>query len=1198
MFNKRSSILGIILGLVAILAIPASANTLQSATATANCQGYTLTAVAGDLVKNKTYTIDYNFTLTCNGGAPVIVPGTITFTAAANTPPTTVTASGTFAGLAGSTCVVTGTAALMVENDKQIPIVINGGKSASLTCSLPTASCVAIVAEQGVPITPVTLTGSGGAGGPYTFSATGLPPGLSISTSGTISGTPTASGTYPYTVTIKDNAGNTGTINCSVTVAPPPSLTCAAANSGEVGVPFSSGAITVTGGTSPYTFSIVGTLPAGLTLNTSTGAITGTPTAAGTFSIQVTDSLGAVALGACPITIIAGPQVTCSATATSGEVGTAFNSPAVTVTGGTSPYTFSIVGTLPAGLTLNTSTGAVTGTPTAAGSFSIQVKDANGVVGNATCPVTIIAGPQVTCSATATSGEVGTAFNSPAVTVTGGTSPYTFSIVGTLPAGLTLNTATGAVTGTPTAAGSFSIQVKDANGVVGNATCPITIGSMPQVTCSATSAGQTGVAFNSGAITVTGGTSPYTFSIVGTLPAGLTLNTSTGAVTGTPTAAGTFSIQVTDAEGVAGKGSCSITISTPPCLTSQLGSAAGLSVLGLQGANVQLGGQLTLKGSVGIGAGGKIGVTSGDNFPGTLFADPTAAVTIASGSGFAGGVTTESMSAIQSAALAEAASVGSLTATQTLSQITTATTITGNGGQNVIMVNGSVNLPSGKNLTISGGANDTFVFNITGGFTLNNANIVLNGVAANQVLFYFPGSGSAIQTNNASLAGIFLAPNRNISIMGGTHTGEFISGGTISIASCGSNTTVNLLPVCSPEQMALTCPANSGIVGTPYASELTATGGESPYTFSITGGNLPAGLTLNTSNGDITGTPTAANPYGFTAKVVDSSGLSLDTASSSCTVTVTTNPYVCTIPPSSSQCGGSGVKWNSFKPQGSTSVVWVNLHIGTPTGISTSAVTTIQFTNVVLTVSGKTYPLPDGFLTFDPAAPSTPTTTFDSTYAPNGRWITTVNPSHLSDQIFFDGQAIPVDSTIAAGGTASISFTTESTDNTMSFGWQWGAAAYSSWPGNNQANVLPYHGNVNAGSPQSSQVQQSQISGPDDPSSGCHSSNNYTGQFSQTLYAACTASCTPSQITPYIQVDGQSWQEANTVTISGCNHNVNLGPQPISGGSWSWTGPQGYTSTSRQINNIPLVTGTNTFVATYTNPSGCQSQQTFTITVK
>jgi hypothetical protein len=56
--------------------------------------------------------------------------------------------------------------------------------------------------------------------------------------------------------------------------------------------------------------------------------------------------------------------------------------------------------------------------------------------------------------------------------------------------------------------------------------------------------------------------------------------------------------------------------------------------------------------------------------------------------------------------------------------------------------------------------------------------------------------------------------------------------------------------------------------------------------------------------------------------------------------------------------------------------------------------------------------------------------------------------------------------------------------------------------------------------------------------------------------------------------------------------------QPVSGGSWSWTGPNGYTSTSRQINNIPLVNGTNTFVATYTNPGGCKSQQTFTITAQ
>ena len=334
MFKKHSALLWIVLGILAISARPALANKLDSATATANCQGYTLTAVAGDLQPGKVYTIDYNFTITCSGGSPVNVPGTISFTATAKTQ--TVTVSGSFpgGGLTGS-CVVTGTAALEVGKDKQIAILINGVTQAPLTCSPITANCAVIVAEQGVPITPVTLSASGGAGPPYTFTATGLPTGLSISSSGTISGTPTVSGTFSYTVTITDSQGNKGTINCSVTVAPPMTLTCSATNTGEVGVPFNSGPITVTGGVPPYTFSVVGTLPAGLTLNTSTGAVTGTPTASGSFSIKVTESVGATATG-CVITITPPLSMTCSATNT-GEVGVPFNSGPITVTGGVPP---------------------------------------------------------------------------------------------------------------------------------------------------------------------------------------------------------------------------------------------------------------------------------------------------------------------------------------------------------------------------------------------------------------------------------------------------------------------------------------------------------------------------------------------------------------------------------------------------------------------------------------------------------------------------------------------------------------------------------------------------------------------------------------------------------------------------------------------------------------------------------------------
>jgi hypothetical protein len=177
--------------------------------------------------------------------------------------------------------------------------------------------------------------------------------------------------------------------------------------------------------------------------------------------------------------------------------------------------------------------------------------DSHGNPVGAACTITINPGLSVTCSTT-TTGTAGAAFNSGAIKVTGGTAPYTFSVgTGTLPAGLTLNTSTGAVTGTPTASGTFTIKVTDAKGNVGSA-CSITINPGVSVTCGVNNTGTVGVPFNSGPITVTGGTAPYTFTVVGNLPRGLTLNTSTGAVTGTPMSSGSFSIQATDSEGNVG----------------------------------------------------------------------------------------------------------------------------------------------------------------------------------------------------------------------------------------------------------------------------------------------------------------------------------------------------------------------------------------------------------------------------------------------------------------------------------------------------------------------------------------------------------------------------------------------------------------------------------------------------------------------
>jgi hypothetical protein len=99
-------------------------------------------------------------------------------------------------------------------------------------------------------------------------------------------------------------------------------------------------------------------------------------------------------------------------------------------------------------------------------------------------------------------------------------------------------------------------------------------------------------------------------------------------------------------------------------------------------------------------------------------------------------------------------------------------------------------------------------------------------------------------------------------------------------------------------------------------------------------------------------------------------------------------------------------------------------------------------------------------------------------------------------------------------------------------------------------------------------------------------SNNNTG----------TASCTPTAITPYIYVNG-AWVLESSVSATSTSTVLDLGPWPYTGGTWSWTGPNGFTSTARQLNTIPLTVGTDSFVATYSNTSGCKFQQNFTVTV-
>jgi len=162
------------------------------------------------------------------------------------------------------------------------------------------------------------------------------------------------------------------------------------------------------------------------------------------------------------------------ATLPNGNVGTAYNQ-IVSGSGGTAPYTFSISsGALPTGLILNSVSGAITGVPTTAGTFNftITATDATGCAGSRLYTVTMASAgcPAITLSPTTLPPAMAQAPYSQAVTASGGTAPYAYTVsAGALPPGLVLNPATGLISGAPLQGGifNFTIQATDANGCIG-----------------------------------------------------------------------------------------------------------------------------------------------------------------------------------------------------------------------------------------------------------------------------------------------------------------------------------------------------------------------------------------------------------------------------------------------------------------------------------------------------------------------------------------------------------------------------------------------------------------------------------------------------------------------------------------------------------------------------------------------------------
>jgi len=406
----------------------------------------------------------------------------------------------------------------------------------------------------GVPYTASNIAGGGTA--PYSLSLTGgsLPPGVTIS-GNSLSGTPTQIGTFSFTLAAQDAYGCMGSqsytvgVTCPAIILSPTALPNATVNTAYPQTISASPALA-------YTFSVTnGALPAGLTLNPN-GSFSGTPTQTGTFNFRVTASFGGCSTFADYILLVNCPTITVNPSSLpGGTLGTAYNQTVSASPAGT--YFYSVTsGALPNGLTLNGATGAITGTPINPGLFTFTVSAAaGGCRGSRTYTV------EITCqgvSITPASLPAATAgsFYTQTINVTPAGS-YTFSLAqGNLPSGLTLNPTTGVISGLPAVVGtvSFIVKVSVPNSCSTTQAYTLTTNCPPAVTLAPASLpnGAMGTAYSQ-VLSASPAGGSYMFTVAsGSLPAGLTLNSATGVLSGTPTANGSFTFTVT----ATGFGSC------------------------------------------------------------------------------------------------------------------------------------------------------------------------------------------------------------------------------------------------------------------------------------------------------------------------------------------------------------------------------------------------------------------------------------------------------------------------------------------------------------------------------------------------------------------------------------------------------------------------------------------------------------------
>jgi len=701
-------------------------------------------------------------------------------------------------------------------------------------------------------------------------------------------------------------------------------------SSGTVGIAYT-GSPAASGGTAPYVWTATG-LPSGLSINGTTGAVTGTPTATGNATITATDGNGCTGTTTLVINPFSCPIITVEPNPlNAGTVGSPYNDrPKAGGAGDGVTYTWSATG-LPAGLALNSSTGEITGTPTVAGNATITATYTGPggelCTGSTTLTVNGPGCPTITVTPNPLSGgTVGTAYNA-SPSASGGTAPYIWTATG-LPSGLSINPSTGAISGNPTAAGTATITATDANGCTGTTTltvnplaapCEITVllpAVSPCSTCPSLTVspavlpnGTAGTAYSQN-LSASGGVSPYTFAVTsGTLPAGLSLSNA-GLISGTPTStsAANFTITVTDASGCTVANSFTITPACPVVTVTPNPLSSGTVGTAYTGSPSASGGITPYSWTASsLPAGLSINPSTGA-ITGTPTASGNATITAADANGCTG--------------------TTSLTINPFSCPIIT---VTPNP-----LANGTVGTAYSASPTASGApGGSSYAWTATG----LPAGLILN--ATTGVI-----SGTPIATGNATITATFSGPG-----------GEQCQGSTTLAVTAAPCPTITVTPAVLP----------NGTVGTAYNQSLVPTGGTTPYTFAVTLGSLPAGLSLNGGTGAITGIPTSTSAASFTITATDAND-----CTGTRSFTVTPACPVITVTPNPLSSGTVGTAYTGSPSAGGGTAPYTWTATSLPAGLSISPST--------------------GAITGNPTATGTATITATDTNGCTGTTSLTINP--------------------------------------------------------------------------------------------------------------------------------------------------------------------------------------------------------------